>query len=75
MRASCPELVKSDSQSSHFKMHLYSGKIIHRDRARPLAFIDKDNQAFSAWGEKLITDRTHMKRLIEYAVDGGAELM
>jgi len=56
-------------------MHLYSGKIIHRDRARPLAFIDKDNQAFSAWGEKLITDRTHMKRLIEYAVDGGAELM
>src|ERR1700730_4217223 len=53
-------------------MQFYSGRLIRGETALGLSFIDIDNDAYEAWGESLITDRSRLLRLIDYAVKGGA---
>jgi CHASE2 domain-containing sensor protein len=53
-------------------MQSFIGRVIRSDSALRLAFIDIDDEAYKAWGERLITDRSRLVRLIDYAVQGGA---
>ena len=54
-------------------MRAFSGEMIRRETAQPLAFIDIDDAAFAAWGDPMVTPRSHMLRLIQYAAAGGAK--
>ena len=45
-------------------MRAFSGEMIRRETAQPLAFIDIDDAAFAAWGDPMVTPRSHLLRLI-----------
>ena len=47
-----------------YLMRAFSGEIIRRETAQPLAFIDIDDAALAAWGNPMITPRSYLLRLI-----------
>jgi CHASE2 domain-containing sensor protein len=56
-------------------MRTWRGQDINPDTARPLAFIDIDDDAFERWGTSGVTNRGRLRDLIRFAADGQASLI